>query len=245
MPRSAHSTQVGLTTGSVFDPASTTQKDEVGRTCRIGDRHFIYCGVVDNIAVGELISVQAPTATTNDTVTAAVGDTTLTLALAGATANQYAGGTIHFVQGTGAAGHTYRIKSHTATSSGDVTFTLQDTVITAIAAASCDYFIQPIPYKSCVEGAVAEKTVGCAVVASDGSSGEVYAWFQYKGPATVLADATTITIGDNVAAAADGKCTDSTDGVNQHIGVGGATSGASDTTAFVWLDIPGIGYERG
>jgi len=147
------------------------------------------------------------------TATAAAGATSLTLTLGGTavTANQYAGGYVNTVQGTG-LGQTLKIASHLAgTTVAAVVFNLEDPVQVATSVSDTLSTLSLNPYGSSngtdvrTSGVVICPTtltgqvigVSNSPIAASTSTVPSYGFIQYKGPCAVLNRAST-TIGLNV-----------------------------------------------
>lgn len=188
---------------------SSTRKLPLGTHVRLADgRRFVYgkAGATE-LAPGKVNQAAVPDQEDQAvTVTAAVGDQSITFTTDSATiaANAYAGGFIYVNDDTGEP-QMYTIKSHGAsTTTGPATFYLYEKVRTAITASAGTVsamkhpldglIIHPSPPTAAVAG-VALVTVTAAY----------YAWFQVGGPCPVLTDG-TIVIGKTV------KVSDAVDG---------------------------------
>lgn len=135
---------------------------------------------------------------------AAVGDTVISIDIGNTalTANQYAGGYIYIIDGTGEPAQ-YRIRSHPAAagSATSVKITLYEEVRVALDDASARYSLKKHPCNSVVIAVTdhldAPVGVPCTAVAAD-----EYFLAQFKGPCLVLAD-TAWTRGDSLVNSAN------------------------------------------
>lgn len=182
---------------------STTQQGALGtRVPTLDGREFVYgLAGASNLAIGKLTQSPAAIGTTHGTVAspltvqaaAAVGVTqvTVTLGATASAANQYAGGYLVITDGAG-AGQTLLIRNHAAVLSGGViTLNLLDPVTTALTTSS-KCVLQLNAYAGMLISATTtvDKYTGVPNVAVTAAN---YAWFQHKGIAAVLADASTWT----------------------------------------------------
>jgi len=252
--------QKEMVSGSVFDAcvAATDEKFLQGRIPHVGQRvsfrdgrEFVYCSTEADFVAGEMVAVQtALAAEFADKLSAAVagslevvlniynvqifGGTVSTIAL-----NRLAGGYLMLTDDAG-EGYSYKIKGNTVQSTTDAThiyttITLYDPLKVAVTTAT-DCCLVGNPYKSVVEGAVALKPIGAAVVPTTGTTAECYFWVQTKGPATCLGAAT---VGVEVASAASGAVADAAEagsGVYDRI-VGTALATTANGYASVWLNL--------
>ena len=238
--------QSDIISGSVFDAASSTQKNQLGREVRVGSRVFVYVSSAVDIPAGAMCIAPAATAVTANKLTAAaIGAKEITLELAGVTANQFADGYLHLTDDTGQA-YTYGIKSNTASAATTnlVTIVLYDELLVAIDATT-DCVLTANPYGKVLLGtaSAANKAIGAAVRASTAATAGVtqYFWVQKSGPASVLlANATSVAAGVNMilSGTAGGIAADADAGTTLGTEVVAiAISAAEDANGFqpVWL----------
>ncbi len=171
---------------------SVTQNYEIGSCMDIGPCRYRY-GQAGAVAIALGVLCQAPVPDGNQhnlvpTASYAVGTLiiTVTLGATAITANQYAGGWLAVMDGTG-KGQVKKILSHPAAGSGAIcAFTLAEPLTTATDGTSrmsltqnpyTGTIIQPSPPTS--------KLVGVPVC---GVTASYFAWFQTRGPASVLTD---------------------------------------------------------
>jgi len=234
-----------LISGSVFDAASTTQKNPVGKCARFDDgRAYRYCKAQDTIVAGNLCVATpneqdvAVTYFGADSSTApaagyggAIGDTIVQLTddVTGITLNEYAGGYLLITDGTG-EGKMYRIKGNAASATDTVGFSVEiykPGILVALDNTSVGTMIQS-PWsnvdhhtKGNYNGTATEFCVGIAMVAA--TVGQ-FLWVQTWGPAIVLAGAATMIQGATIQVAEDvdgtGQVPVATENLIQVIGVG-------------------------
>ncbi len=210
---------------------SSTQKYKLGTRRRISDgREFIYGHAgASNLAVGKLMQASLPDtantanlAVTNvaNAVANAVRQITVTNgdhALAN-TANAYAEGYVAIQDGTG-LGYLYKIKNHPAiAANANGVFTLYDKLRANLTNAHVTLIKHPC------EGILihaSPPTAGLVGVTLDNVTANYFAWFQTKGPASVLVQGTLV-IGDTCIADAttDGAVGPSANGQETEIQVG-------------------------
>ncbi|MBI3231846.1 MAG: hypothetical protein HYZ51_02070 [Candidatus Doudnabacteria bacterium] len=192
-----------MVVGQQLFTTSADQLHNLGERVETNDgRAYRYCKAgATTLVVGKL--QQSAAELTNHQnltpVAAAIGDTSVTVALGAtaATANQYAGGYL-VVTLTPGQGQQYKIKSHPAAAlSTSVVLTLEDPIVVAITTSSrCD--LVPNPYSAVVINptTATSSPVGVAIFAI--TNGQ-FGWLQVEGPATIVADG-AITVGVNVSA---------------------------------------------
>ena len=127
-----------------------------------------------------------------------------------ATLNVLAGGYLTVYTGATAQGYQYKIAGNTAASGAVCTIYLEDPLQAALTAATHTITVTASPYNGVVlyvsgSGTHTGAPVGVAVSAIPNG---YYGWIQTKGPATVLGDSNTITVGSCVCGskAVDGAC---------------------------------------
>ena len=206
-------------------------------------RVFRYISTAVDIEAGEIagqvtgsaiVSNQVQTSGTPAALPA-IGDTSVTLALAAITANQFAGGYMFTTDDTG-QGYTYRIKSNTLTASSNIILTLYDDLIIALDATT-DIQLIPNLYSLAVLGTLALDPIGVAVRATTaGTDSTTQAfWVQVKGPVAVrVENSTTLAIGITVGGGAAGGVVVKT-ATNALIGV--CISAAEDASGFQPVDL--------
>jgi len=182
---------------------SSTQQGAVGaRGYAVDGREFRYgLAGVANLAVGKL--TQAPAVVANHgtvasplsvQASAVVGATqvSVTLGATAASANQYAGGYLVITDGPG-AGQSLLIRNHAAVlSAGVITLNLVDPVTTAITVTTSKCVLQLNQYSGLLISATTTIDKYCGVP-NIAVTAAYYGWFQSKGTAAVLADASTWT----------------------------------------------------
>lgn len=232
--------QLDQISGSVFDAASSVQKNQLGARCRIGPREYVYCSTAVDIAAGSLIGHAAPSAVTANALTAAsAGAVDITLTLAGTTLNQYADGFLMVTDDTGQA-NVYAIKSNSAAGSGNaVTIKLYDPLLAAIDTTS-DCVVVPCPYSKVIVGIAGSRCLGGAVRAAAAATAgtTLYFWAQVRGPGLVLVDtATSLGIGVPASPAASGGGIVVATATLQRVGC--CLSAAEDAAGFqpIWFEI--------
>lgn len=182
---------------------STVQQGALGtRVPTLDGREFVYgLAGASTLAIGKLTQSPAAIGTTHGTVAsplavqaaAAVGATqvSLTLGATASAANQYAGGYVVITDSAG-AGQSLLIRNHAAVlSAGVITLNLIDPVTTALTTSS-KAVLTLNPYAGLLISATTtvDKYTGVPNVAVTAAN---YGWFQQKGVAAVLADASTWT----------------------------------------------------
>ena len=184
---------------------STTQQGDLGALATDGfGRFFRYCsaGSTTALVVGKVY--QGPT-TSNSNYQAIGMGTVGTLSTVFSTgtnvtlaSNEVAGGWVSVRSGSG-AGYLYRIKSNTAATAGSSTITIEDPLQVAFQTSSTLIDLIPSPYSNLVIAATTAVStpVGVAVAAIPASS---FGWIQTRGPASVLNDATAVTVGGSIVA---------------------------------------------
>lgn len=178
--------------GSLYDVFDSTHQDyKQNRMPRIGQkvefedgRKFVFCKctTAGDIAAGDVVEAPAVLEETAIDVAAAAGDYEIEVSQASITANQWAGGFVVVVLGTG-VGYTYKIKKNAASdASDDVLITLYDPLKTALATTD-DVTIVPIRTNNVIQGTADCDAVGIAVAAAPASTDslEKYFWAQYAG----------------------------------------------------------------
>jgi len=210
---------------------SSTPLHVVGSRCATGDgREFRYVkmGAVAGVP-GKLY--QAPAEVTNHQdltpVAAAIGDTTVTVALGAtaATANQYAGGLL-VVTVTPGQGYAYKIKSHPAAAlSTNLVVTLAEPIVVALTTSSrCDLVSNPFNNVIVNPTTATSAPVGVCVTAITAAQ---YGWLQTKGECALLADG-AVTVGTAlVASNAVAGAVEPLAGVQAAVGL--ALTGIADT----------------
>ena len=217
-------------------PIGTKREFEDGRVFRYGS----FAGATAaGVLVSQDLSATAVVEVDNKATAAAIGATEVILTdsgtLGSATANQYAGGYLHTTDDA-AEGYTYRIKSHTASRSHAVTFTLYEGLVVAVTTAT-DVASPGHLYHPVVASTAATDYVISGVTARVMQSG-YYGWIQTAGVSTILAYGTiaigqNLTLSDGVAGAVHAK-----DAETEPL-VGFATF-APDTTGHVGVVLQGI-----
>ncbi len=199
--------QLDQVSGSVFDAASTTQKNQIGRKVTFTDgREFVYVATAADLAAGDVLvstpNAQAITAGQIAT-THAIGSEVLTITGAGVTLNEYAGGYLAVTSSTG-VGYLYRVKSNTATASGVYTVTLKDALLVAVGTGTVGSLYVGL-YDNVAQGGVAGVPVGVAVVPTTAATAGAtqYFWIQTKGLAVVKRSG-NLSAGDKISPAASG-----------------------------------------
>lgn len=167
-------------------------------------REFIYAknGATTGVA-GNLY--QAPASVANhlnlSLAAAAIGDKSLTITLGAtaATENQYAGGYVQVVDGTG-EGVSYKITSHAAiASAGAGTFYLADPVIEALVASGTSEVSLVLHKCAGVVIHPSPPTAALVGVAIRDFTAAYYGWYQTKGLCAVLSTGTLVA-GEQVVA---------------------------------------------
>ncbi len=197
--RSVSSTQGGASLGQL---ARTND----GRTFRYGQAGLTA------LAPGKMNDGSTVVANHVNLVTAAaaaVGDTQVTVTLAGtaATQDQYAGGMLWCNATSTGLGIGYLIKGNPAqaTTTGNLTLTLVDPIQVAITTTTKTSLF-PALYKNAIITPSAATAGGPPIGVFTGASLPIsnYGWFQVGGPAPLLSDATVYTLGEEVSQAASG-----------------------------------------
>ena len=185
--------------------SGTTQLHELGelRVDRQG-RKFRYCraGAVA-LAAGQLQQAPAQITTNQNlvVVTGAINSKEIVATLAAAVVeNQYAGGWVAITVTPG-VGYAYKIKGHAAQSvaTGDVTLALDDIVQVALTTTSRVDLV-PNPWNAVIVSIGGTNTGKIAGVANDVIAIDAYGWLQTGGACTVLNDAGTIVVGNELSA---------------------------------------------
>mgnify|MGYP003133509054 CR=1 FL=1 len=183
---------------------SSTQEYPIGQLREFEDgRCFRYSSFAATaVPAGRLVSPdQSATSlarTTSGVPATAAGEKEFSITLASVTANQYAGGIIHFVAtaAANAGGTSYRIKSNSATgatTSGKVDFVLYDGLAAALTTSTY-YAISSSPYNTVVITDVTHGSVDDFIVAGvtmRAMTASYYGWIQTAGIATILCDGAT------------------------------------------------------
>lgn len=197
--RTISSTQGGAALGQ------QAQTDD-GRTFRYGQAG------VSALAPGKMNDGAVVVANHVNLVTAAaaaVGDTTVTVTLAGtaATLNQYAGGMLWCNATSTGLGIGYLIKGNPAqtTTTGNLVVTLVEPIQTAITT-STKTSLFPALYSGAIITPSAATAGGPPIGVFTGSSltAAYYGWFQTGGPCPLLSDSTVYTLGESVSQPASG-----------------------------------------
>ena len=207
----------------------TVPQHPVGARVEANDgRVYRYCFVTPTAMVaGQLYQGPAQKTTHQDltATAAAIGDTTLSSLVLGATViqlNEYAGGQA-VISVTPGVGYSYRIKSHLGgAASATISFTLEDAVEVALTATSRIDLVHN-PYNGVIVNPTT-RTGPVVGVAVDVITAGNYGWIQSQGPIGVLADG-TIAVGNNVSAST---------------GVAGAVAVATTATALLGWACTGI-----
>lgn len=140
-------------------------------------------------------SLIAPSATyqvdgePNGVYPGAVGSRYVVMTLAGASADQYAGGTLHITDDVG-EGFTYRIKGNTATddpATGKVRFELYDKIQVALTATT-DCSIVGSMYANLETAGTGTDGLAVGVTCASLTATDPWGWIQTYGKATVLCD---------------------------------------------------------
>lgn len=124
--------------------------------------------------------------------TAAVGATTvyITLGNTSATANQYAGGTVHFTTGGTGYGYEYKIKGHAAVdASGLMTLYLDEPLKVALTTASKADLVA-LPQNGVILNVAAAVTGAPVGVAMYPITASYYGWLKTKGMKSALIQGT-------------------------------------------------------
>lgn len=174
---------------------SETKVHELGTFFDLGERRFRYCQAGGALARCKATIQAATVANHSDlvTATAAIGATTLTVTLGGTavTIDQYAGGFVALVAGTG-LGQIYRIKSHPAqtTTTGTVVLTLYDPLVIATAVADTKADLVKSKYASLTNSiSQTTVTVGVPLIAVTDA---YFHWEQTRGLCAVLSKITSV-----------------------------------------------------
>lgn len=192
--------------GSVFDAASSTQKNQVGRRAILADgREFVYAATAANLAAGDGVKASpgevALAALSFGTVSA--GSNSFNITVSGVTKNQFANGYLFITHGSG-AGYVYRVRTNTATASGAITIELYDSIKVALSATSVgNLYISA--YDNVAQSGANTPVVGVAVVPTTAATAGVtqYFWIQTKGMACIKRSG-NIAAGQSVVPAASG-----------------------------------------
>ena len=173
--------------------SSSTQEWPTGTIFRKGIRTFVYTRLSSGATVvgagfcpestAEYVSL------TNVVVSGAAGADTVVITQANITANQYAGGFLGIKMGTGGITTVGRyssrqIISHTATVSGDVTYTLDGANVLALTTAD-DCVLAEHPYAEIRTPATANYNM-CVGVYVNTVVVSNYVWVQTAGPHNML-----------------------------------------------------------
>lgn len=247
--------------GSVYDGAATTAKNEVGRRAAFGDgRVFYYARTTNDISYGDLVvatqNVQEVTAAEFDAPAAgsggAIGDTKINVSglTSGVSVNEYAGGYVLVATGTG-EGQMFRVKRNTVAGASGFDIYLWDGITTALDTTSALVLING-PFWNVKThtaanygGTPTEICVGKAMAASTASSDSntQYIWVQTWGLAAVQVGTATGIAGGPVQLAEDdngsGQIPVATENRIQTIGV--VYAGMTDATPTV-IDDTKWGY---
>ena len=207
--------QLDMIVGSVFDTASTTQKNQVGRCVRFDDaRAFRYSRTDSDITMGDLVIStvnEADIAATYfgaDTATApvvgkggAIGDTTLALCdlTSSIAVNEFQQGYLTITDGTGEA-YMYKIKSNeVGVTSGEHDVVIYDGLVVALDNTSVGTMIASPWWDVTTHtagnygGTATQICVGKVMAASTAGTdvNTQYIWVQTWGPALVQAGTAT------------------------------------------------------
>lgn len=170
---------------------SASQAYELGTYFDLADgRRFRYCKAGGALAAGKhtIKSASVDTHHSLTCATAAIGVTSITVTLGATNAvtlNQYAGGYIGIIAGTG-LGQIYRIKSHpAAVAAATLAVTLYDPLVVALATADSKADLCRNKYDNLTQSVVEESVhVGIPLIAV---TTLYYHWEQTRGIALCLA----------------------------------------------------------
>lgn len=191
--------------GSVYDAATTTPKNQLGRRVKFSDgREFVYVASDADLAAGDVLtmSLNSEALTAAKITATAAGTNTVTLAsTTGVALNEYAGGYLVITHANG-KGYVYRIRSNTASNSGAVTVVLYDNIKVALTTSSVGVLINTL-YEDMAQCGADGVALGVCVVPTTGATNSriEYFWMQTKGVACVLRSG-NIAVGDAIIPAA-------------------------------------------
>lgn len=221
---------------------SSTKQHPLGQKAEAQGKLYRYAKAgASNLAIAELqVNADVDTNVVNKTVAAAaaVGDTTVTVTVAGTVvADAYADGTLTISDGTG-EGINYKVTGNTGiTGSGTIVVSLADPIKIALVVTTSEYTLTKSPWDSVVVSATdqADMAVGVPNVAI--AAGE-YGWLQTRGTCSVLWDEAVakglaLTTGTGTAGAVEAL-----DGAGE-VQIGVASQAGVDTehqSAFLTID---------
>lgn len=230
----------GQISGQELFVQSTAAVHEIGELRVEKDgRKFRYVLAGEALVAGTL--VQAPAEVTNHqnlvSAITALGakSATVTLGNTAATANQYAGGYFVVTIDPG-EGYAYKIKSNPAADAlATLALELEDPIQVALTATSRVDLV-PNPWRNVVINPVTATAAVAGAVIDIIASGS-YGWVQTAGPAPVLIDDQTVTVGTNLAASNQtAGAVEPHTGVQQIVGRA-LTGGATTDRVLIWLNL--------
>lgn len=220
--------------------ASSTQLGAIGYSA--DGRKFRYCR---NNATNAMVAGNLQQAAVQDTgdqdlavaANAAIGATSVSLAAATVTANQYTNGYL-VITTTPGQGLAYQIKSHPAATAATVVVTLYLPLKVALTTASkADFVVNPFDGVTISSASITAPVVGVAVTAVPVS---YYSWIQSGGVGVVTADASgAVTVGVPLNASNQtAGCVEDADAIGQQV-IGTAMAGiaqAEPGAAYLTID---------